>query len=88
MLKYTKHNLKKLEAIFEQLDYVIRYEKGHFQSGYCVVEHKKVLVINKFYKTDARIQCMIEILRTLTIDNELLDNKQQQLIQQIQQAND
>ena len=44
MLKYTNYTLKKFEAIFEELEYTIRYEKGSFQSGYCIVKSQKVIV--------------------------------------------
>ena len=37
-MKYTKHLLNKLEDIFSESDYVLRYEKGNFQSGYCILK--------------------------------------------------
>ena len=40
-MRYTQTTLKKIEAVFGELDYVIRYEKGNFQSGYCLVENRK-----------------------------------------------
>ncbi|MEL6989470.1 MAG: hypothetical protein AAGK97_16785 [Bacteroidota bacterium] len=67
MIKYTKTTLKKIEDLFRDLEYKIRYEKGHFQSGYCMVENQKVAVINKFYDTEARINCLIEILSKIDI---------------------
>ena len=33
MFKYTKHQLKKIEGLLEEIGYTIRYEKGNFQSG-------------------------------------------------------
>ncbi|MCP4443477.1 MAG: hypothetical protein GY810_31625 [Aureispira sp.] len=65
MLKYTTTNLKKLETLFKELNYKIRYEKGHFQSGYCIVNHQNMIIINKFYKTEARMNCLIEILQKM-----------------------
>ena len=65
MLKFTKHNLKKVEALFEELGYTIRYEKGNFQSGYCIVENRKMAVINRFYDTEGRINCLIDILSSI-----------------------
>ena len=62
MFKYTRHKLKKLETLFEEMEYSIRYEKGSFNSGYCIVEDRKVAVINKFYDTEARINCLLDIL--------------------------
>ncbi|MFT4972429.1 MAG: hypothetical protein ACI9JY_001633, partial [Saprospiraceae bacterium] len=36
-MNYTKHTLKKVELLFEEIGYIVRYEKGNFNSGYCVV---------------------------------------------------
>jgi hypothetical protein len=33
MIKYTTHNLKKIEVLLEELGYVVRYEKGNFPIG-------------------------------------------------------
>ena len=76
MIKYTKTTLKKIEQLFKELEYKIRYEKGHFQSGYCIVENQNIAVINKFFDTEARINCLIEILDGLTIEQELSDEAQ------------
>ena len=48
-MKYTQTTLDKLETIFEEAGYVVRYERGTFQSGYCILEEKKVVVLNKFF---------------------------------------
>jgi len=74
MIKPTKHSLKKLEALFETLEYDIRYEKGNFQSGYCIVQDKKIAVINKFFDTAGRIDCLIDILQTLEVDEQQLED--------------
>lgn len=67
-MKYNAATLKKLETLFKQLDFKIRYEKGNFQAGYCVVHHQQVIVVNKFYKTEARIRCLIDILKKMQVD--------------------
>jgi len=51
-MKYTQTTLDKLETIPEQSGYVLRYERGTFQSGYCILEEKKVIVLNKFLQID------------------------------------
>lgn len=75
MFKYTKHSLKKTEALFEELGYVVRYEKGNFNSGYCVVEHQKIAVINKFYDTEGRINCLLDILAGIEVEPQDLTEK-------------
>jgi len=66
--KYTPNTLKKLEELFEEARYIIRYEKGHFNSGFCVLEEKRVVVINKFFNNEGRINALVEILSTIKID--------------------
>lgn len=73
MLKYTPANLKKLENLFKEIGYRIIYEKGQFNSGYCIVNEQKMIVINKFYKTDARINCLISIINELHVNIEGLE---------------
>ncbi|MEL6866005.1 MAG: hypothetical protein AAFP19_16380 [Bacteroidota bacterium] len=75
MFKYTKHTLKKIEDLFKAVDYTIRYERGNFQSGYCIVENRNIAVINKFYDTEARINCLLEILPTVEVRENILDEK-------------
>jgi hypothetical protein len=57
-----------LEAIPEQAGYVLRYERGTFQSGYCILESKKVVVLNKFLATEGRINTLIDLIPQLQID--------------------
>lgn len=68
MIKYTANNLKKIETILHEAGYIVRYEKGHFVSGYCVLEQKKVIVVNKYFETESRITSLLEIMNQLDID--------------------
>lgn len=72
-LKYTPANLKKLENLFKEVGYKIIYEKGHFNSGYCIVNERKTIVVNKFYKTDTRITCLLTILNEIEVSIEGLE---------------
>lgn len=67
-MKYTQSNLDKLEAIPEQAGYVLRYERGNFQSGYCILEQKKVVVLNKFLQIEGRINTLLDLIPQLEID--------------------
>jgi hypothetical protein len=66
-MKYTPATLSKLEKILDETGYVIRYERGTFQSGYCILEDKKVVVLNKFLQTEGRINTLIDLIPQLTI---------------------
>ena len=66
-MKLTKTTLKKLEVLFKELGYTVRFEKGQFNSGYCVVEQRKVVVINKFYDTEGRCNTLLDVLSTIDV---------------------
>lgn len=83
MLKYTNYTLKKFEAIFEELAYTIRYEKGSFQSGYCVVKNQKIAIINKFFDTEAKINCLIDILDSIEVNEAELSKKSQKFLLEV-----
>jgi hypothetical protein len=84
MLKYTANNLKKMEDIFVHYGYIIRYEKGNFNSGYCILENKKVIIINKYFDNEAKINCLIDIFNQIEIDFHELTDEQRQLIEQFE----
>jgi hypothetical protein len=71
-MKYTQTTLDKLESIPEQAGYVLRYERGTFQSGYCILESRRVVVLNKFLQTEGRINTLIDLIPQLDIDPETL----------------
>lgn len=74
MIKYNQSFLDKLEAILDESGYVYRYERGNFQSGYCILEQRKVVVLNKFLGTEGRINTLIELLPILNIHAEQLSD--------------
>ncbi len=73
--KYTRHTLKKVETILEESGYVIRYEKGNFNSGYCIVEDRKIAVINKFFDVEGRINVLLDIIAEIEVQPEILSTK-------------
>ncbi|AWO01959.1 hypothetical protein DLD77_09745 [Chitinophaga alhagiae] len=87
-LKSTPANLAKLEKIFEEAKYILRYEKGTFNSGYCVLEHKKVVVINKFLNVEGRINTLMDILPSITLEEGFLTPESQKLYRQVVDSRD
>lgn len=82
-MKYTQHNLDKLERVLEELEYVVRYERGNFQSGYCILEQKKVVVLNKFLQLEGRINTMMDLIPKLVTDSTLLSTESRKLYEDI-----
>ncbi len=72
-MKYNLQTLKKLENIFTESQFQVRYGKGSFTRGYCMLDAKNIVVINKLYDTDARISCLLELLDVVSIEEEKLE---------------
>lgn len=85
-VKYTKHFLTKLEEVFAESDYVLRYEKGKFKSGYCLLRDTKVAVVNKFYPMDGRINALVDILREVDLNMDTLSDKSRKLYEDLRQT--
>jgi hypothetical protein len=82
-MKISGYTLKKIESLFEELGFSVRYGQGNFQSGYCWVNQNKVVVINKFFDTEARISILVEILRNSLFSSEKLEEKQLKFLDEV-----
>ena len=82
-MKYTQSTLDKLEKIAEEAGYVIRYERGTFQSGYCILEQKKVVVLNKFLQTEGRINTLIDLIPQLDIRPDTISEESKKIYSEI-----
>jgi hypothetical protein len=82
-LKMNAATLTRVEKMIEESGYVLRYERGTFQSGYCILEQKKVVVLNKFLQTEGRINTLIDILPALTIDPANLHAENRKLYEEL-----
>ena len=70
-LKITKIFQSKLENILESQEYKIRFEKGNFKSGYCIIKDKKVVIINKYFSLEGKINALIKIIKSIQISKQL-----------------
>jgi hypothetical protein len=75
MVTLSKASKEKLEKIFELNGYKVRYEKGHFQSGYCLVQDQKIVVVNKFFDLAGRVEALLDVLGLIELDEAMLDDK-------------
>lgn len=82
-IKYTNHFLNKLEDIMSETDYILRYEKGNFQSGYCILNESKVAVVNKFFALEGKVNSLIEIIRSIKVDTTKLSENNKKLYSEI-----
>jgi hypothetical protein len=82
-MKLTQTTLNKLEDILGESAFVVRYERGNFQSGWCLLESKRIVVLNKFLNLEARINTLLELIPQLDIEFDKLTHDSQKLFEEV-----
>jgi hypothetical protein len=82
-MKLTQTTLDKLEDILGESEFVVRYERGNFQSGWCLLEAKRIVVLNKFLNIEARINTLLELIPVLDIQFDKLTHESQKLYTEV-----
>ncbi|MFD0998749.1 hypothetical protein ACFQ21_05500 [Ohtaekwangia kribbensis] len=85
MIKYTTQFLLKLEEMITESDYTLRYEKGNFKAGYCVLKDQKIMIVNKFFTTEGKINALLDILKGVTLDPAKFSEKSLKLHEELTQ---
>ena len=86
MIKYTNQFLNKLEDMVAESDYILRYEKGNFKSGYCLLKEQKIMIVNKFFATEGKINALLDILKIVILDTTRFSEKNQKLYEALSQT--
>ncbi len=82
-MKINQSSLTKLEKVLTEASYVLRYERGTFQSGYCILEERKVVVLNKFLDIEGRINTLFDLIPQVQIDYDKLTLESQKLYDEV-----
>ena len=83
-IKLTKQFQNKLESILISQDYKVRFEKGNFKSGYCMINKNKIVIIIKYFTIEGKINSLIEIINKINIQEKKCTNDQIKLIKRIE----
>lgn len=83
MIKYTNQFLTKLEDLIAESDYILRYEKGNFKSGYCLLKEQKIMIVNKFFTVEGKINALLDILKNIELDTAKLTEKSLKLYEEL-----
>ncbi|MBS1485945.1 MAG: hypothetical protein JST43_00035 [Bacteroidetes bacterium] len=86
MIKYTSPFLTKLEDLIAESDYILRYEKGNFKAGYCILKDQKIVIVNRFFSLEGKINAMLDILRTVPLDTTRFSEKNIKLYEELTKA--
>ncbi len=85
-LPLTNHTLEKLEQLLLAMGYKVRYEKGNFKTGSCLLEHNKIIVVNKFSNLEGKIAALVALVKESNISENLLEDKQKQFYLSLKQT--
>lgn len=65
----TRQTLSELEELAGKLGYKVRFEKGNFAGGYCILKESKLLVVNSRNDYDRRVTIISKSLKEIGIDD-------------------
>jgi hypothetical protein len=82
-MKVSQSQLDKLQNLLSESEYTIRYERGTFQSGWCLLEQKKIVVLNKFLDTEGRINTLLDLIPQIQVNFDKLTLESQKLYTQV-----
>ena len=75
--------LQELKSVADLLGASVRYEKGDFKGGYCIVHDKKVIVINKMTNLQRKVMILSTALKELGIDGIYLTPRMREIIDEM-----
>ena len=84
-LTYTQHTLEKLESLLKSLGFKLRYEKGNFKTGSCLLENNRVILVNKYSNLESKINAFADLLQRSETDDSLLEEKQKAFLYELKQ---
>jgi hypothetical protein len=75
--------IQDLKALASQLGAEVRFEKGDFKGGYCLLKENKVVVINKMANLQRKVMILCLALKELGIDQIYLTPRMREIIDEM-----
>ena len=75
--------IQDLKALAMQLGAEVRFEKGDFKGGYCLLKDNKVIVINKMMNLQRKVMVLSAALKELGIDSIYLNPRMREIIDEM-----
>jgi hypothetical protein len=75
--------IQDLKALASQLGAEVRFEKGDFKGGYCLLKENKVIVINKMANLQRKVMILCLALKELGIDQIYLTPRMREIIDEM-----
>lgn len=75
--------LQDLKSLATQMDVKVRFERGDFKGGYCIIKESKVIVINKLSNFQRKVMTLAAALKELGIDEVYMPPKLREVIEEM-----
>lgn len=73
--------IQELHDVARQLGITVRYEKGDFEGGYCILKDEKLLLVNKRLLPNRKASVLALAVRELGLENLFLKPAVRQFIE-------
>ncbi|KAF0141221.1 MAG: hypothetical protein HYZ10_00560 [Ignavibacteriales bacterium] len=84
--KELENILVELKQLAAELGAKVRFERGDFQGGYCIVRTDKTIVINKLSSLQRKIITLTSALKELGVNEIYLPPKLREVIEEISET--
>jgi hypothetical protein len=78
--------IQDLRSLASQLGAEVRFEKGDFKGGYCLLKESKVIVINKMANLQRKAMILSMALKELGVDEIYLTPRMREIIDEMSEA--
>lgn len=78
--------LQELKDIATQMGAKIRFERGDFKGGYCLLKDSKVIVINKLSNLQRKVIILSAALKELGVEDIYLPPKIREVIEEMDES--
>jgi hypothetical protein len=84
--KEFENIIQDLKLLAAQMGAEVRFEKGDFKGGYCLLKENKVIVINKLANLQRKVMILSMALKELGIDKLFLTPRMREIIDEMTEA--
>ncbi|AFN75740.1 hypothetical protein MROS_2510 [Melioribacter roseus P3M-2] len=81
--KEFENILQDLKQIALQMGAKVRFERGDFKGGYCIMKEDKIIVINKLSPLQKKVLILSNALKELGVDEVYLTPRMREIIEQL-----
>jgi len=75
--------LQDLKSLANQMGVKVRFERGDFKGGYCIIKESKVIVINKLSNFQRKVLTLAAALKELGIEDVYLPPRLREVIEEM-----